>query len=102
MRSPAPATLKFKEPMFIDATSGWAHLAGASRWSSDMPRPPPVVMFRMALLRALISGRNCANSRGSWSGRPVSGSRACRCSIAAPASAAATASSAICFGVMGR
>ncbi|MNT10922.1 hypothetical protein D3C72_1457760 [compost metagenome] len=67
-----------------------------------MPRPPPVVMFRMALLRALMSGRNCANSLGSWSGRPVSGSRACRCSIAAPASAAATASSAICRGVIGR
>ena len=32
----------------------------------------------------------------------VTGSRACKCNIAAPASAAATASSAICCGVMGK
>src|SRR3954463_697746 len=39
---------------------------------------------------------------GSGVGRPVSGSRAWRCRIAAPASAAPTAWSAISCGVMGR
>ena len=42
------------------------------------------------------------NRSGLWSGLPVSGSRACRWMIAAPASAAATASAVICSGVIGR
>jgi hypothetical protein len=39
---------------------------------------------------------------GSWVGRPSSGSRACRWRIAAPASAAPIAASAISSGVTGR
>ena len=43
-----------------------------------------------------MRGRNFANSSGDWSGAPVFGSRACKCTIAAPASAAPMAASAIC------
>src|SRR6202000_2844286 len=63
--------------------------------------PPPVVMLTTASQREWISGRNWANTSGSGVGRPVSGSRACRCRIAAPACAAATAWSAISPGVTG-
>src|SRR4051812_41614960 len=45
--------------------------------------------------------RNGANASGLWSGWPVFGLRACRCTIAAPASAASTAASAISCGVTG-
>jgi hypothetical protein len=47
-------------------------------------------------------GQNWANTSGSGVGRPSSGSRACRCTIAAPASAAPIAFSAIWLGVIGR
>src|SRR3546814_18671320 len=67
-----------------------------------MPNPPPVVMFRIALVDCLTRLRNASNKRGDWSGRPVSGSRAWRWSIAAPASAAAIASAAISSGVIGK
>ena len=46
--------------------------------------------------------RNGAKASGVWSGRPSFGSRACRCTIAAPASAAPIAASAISSGVTGR
>ena len=58
-------------------------------------------MLITALQRAAISGRNSAKTSGSGVGRPVSGSRAWRWMIAAPASAAPTALSAICAGVIG-
>src|SRR5712675_2384486 len=45
--------------------------------------------------------RNGAKASGLWSGWPVFGLRACRCTIAAPASAASTAASAISCGVTG-
>ncbi|KAG1433190.1 hypothetical protein G6F56_014637 [Rhizopus delemar] len=63
---------------------------------------PPVVMLMTTSLAALMRGRNCAYSAGSCVGRPVWGSRACRCTIAAPASAASSADCAIWSGVTGR
>ena len=51
---------------------------------------------------SLMRGRNCMKTSGSGVGCPVSGSRACRCRIAAPASAAPMALSAIWSGVIGR
>ena len=49
-----------------------------------------------------MSGANSRKYFGSCVGWPSTGSRACRCTIAAPASAAATAASAISRGVTGR
>ncbi len=46
--------------------------------------------------------RNGAKASGLWSGWPVFGLRACRCTMAAPASAASTAASAISCGVTGK
>src|SRR4051812_25764850 len=62
---------------------------------------PPVVRLMTQLDRCLMIFRNGANASGLWSGWPVLGLRACRCTIAAPASAASTAASAICCGVTG-
>src|SRR5271167_4599770 len=62
---------------------------------------PPVVRLITAFERCLIILRNGANASGLWSGWPVFGLRACRCTIAAPASAASTAASAISCGVTG-
>ena len=58
-----------------------------------MPWPPPVVMLTTASDACLITGRNSMNTSGSGVGRPSFGSRACRCTIAAPASAAPIAPS---------
>src|SRR6185436_7108730 len=63
---------------------------------------PPVVMLITTGERCLITLRNGANASGVWSGRPSCGLRACRCTTAAPASAAAMALSAICCAVIGR
>src|SRR5215216_5801072 len=63
---------------------------------------PPVVMLITQSERCLITFRNGANASGDWSGLPVCGSRAWRCTIAAPASAAPMAASAISSGVIGR
>src|SRR5271167_4563804 len=62
---------------------------------------PPVVMLTIASQADLICGRNCMKTLGSGVGRPLAGSRACRCRIAAPACAAAIDCSAICAGVIG-
>src|SRR4051794_25469719 len=62
---------------------------------------PPVVRLITQLERCLMIFRNGANASGRWSGWPVFGLRACRCTIAAPASAASTAASAISCGVTG-
>src|SRR5277367_2313246 len=62
---------------------------------------PPVVRLITAFERCLIILRNGAKASGLWSGWPVFGLRACRCTIAAPASAASTAASAISCGVTG-
>ncbi len=63
---------------------------------------PPVVMLITALVCCFTRGRKRAKASGVWSGLPVSGSRACRWTIAAPASAAPTASAVIWSGVIGR
>ena len=81
--------------MFIEESSGFVVSAAANRSSSVMPWPPPVVTLRMASVCCLMRGRNSMNRSGVGSGLPFSGSRACRWMIAAPASAAATASAAI-------
>src|ERR1700691_3515036 len=62
---------------------------------------PPVVRLITAFERCLMIFRNCAKASGLWSGWPVLGLRACRCTIAAPASAASTAASSITCGVTG-
>src|SRR4051794_25595930 len=63
---------------------------------------PPVVRLITQLDRCLMIFRNGAKASGLWSGWPVVGLRACRCTIAAPASAASTAASAISCGVTGK
>src|SRR3979411_186236 len=62
---------------------------------------PPVVRLITQLERCFMTFRNGAKASGLWSGWPVLGLRACRCTIAAPASAASTAASAISCGVTG-
>ena len=64
--------------------------------------PPPVVMLITASQPSRIAGRNSRKRTVSPVGRPSLGSRACRWTMAAPARAAAIASSAICRGVIGR
>src|SRR5213080_4470729 len=88
--------------MLSEATSGLKVAAGRTRSSIDIVGAPPVVMFTTTFERCLITLRNGANACGDWSGRPVFGSRACRCTIAAPASAAPIAASAIWSGVTGK
>src|SRR4051812_47684360 len=88
--------------MLHDAISGDTSSAPASRWSSVMVCEPPVVMLITALVARWMRGRNSRYTAGSNDGRPSFGSRACRCRMAAPASAAAIACSAICAGVIGR
>ena len=80
---------KFMEPMLSEAISGLARIAAARRSSMVMPRPPPVDTLITASLDCLMIGRNCMKVSGLGSGLPVSGSRACRWMIDAPASAAA-------------
>src|ERR1700719_1857106 len=62
---------------------------------------PPVVKLITQFERCLMIFRNGAKASGLWSGWPVFGLRACRCTMAAPASAASTAASAISCGVTG-
>src|SRR5262249_60271137 len=85
-----------------EAASGLRVAAGRTRSSIDMVGAPPVVMFPTTFERCLITFRNGANACGDWSGLPSLGSRACRCTIAAPASAAPIAASAISLAVIGR
>ena len=93
---------KFIEPMLSEATSGLKVAAGSSRSSTVIHGAPPVVRFTTQSVRCLITGRKRPKASGVWSGLPVSGLRACRCTIAAPASAAPMAASAISSGVIGR
>src|SRR6266513_1150492 len=88
--------------MLSEATSGFSCSAGCSRSSMAMVGAPPVVRLITALQAALIFGRKRRNIFGSCVGRPSAGSRACRCTIAAPACAAPIAPSAISSGVTGR
>jgi hypothetical protein len=63
---------------------------------------PPVVMLMTASVASRMRGTNWSNTFGSAEGRPSFGSRACRCRMAAPASAASMDCSAICSGVSAR
>src|ERR1700709_1739196 len=96
-----PKNAKFIEPMLREATSGLYTAAGRTRSSTVMVGAPPVVRLITQLERCLMIFRNGANASGLWSGWPVFGLRACRCTIAAPASAASTAAAAISCGVTG-
>src|SRR5690349_15005378 len=87
--------------MFSEATSGLNVAAGFRRSSIDIVGAPPVVMLMTALEACLMIFRTGANASGLWSGRPSLGSRACRCTTAAPASAAPIAASAISLAVTG-
>src|SRR3954470_18349738 len=87
--------------MLSEATSGLKVAAGLTRSSTVIVGAPPVVMFTTTPERCLITFRNGANASGDWSGRPSFGSRACRCTTAAPASAAPIAASAISLAVTG-
>src|SRR5688572_886560 len=88
--------------MLSEATSGLKCAQGLSLSSTDIVGAPPVVMLITTLHAALIFFRNGSNSSGLWSGRPSFGSRACRWTIAAPASCAPIAASAISSAVIGR
>jgi len=61
-----------------------------------------VVMLTTASQPALIAGRKLAQWAGSAEGRPLAGSRACKCKMAAPACAAAITEVAICGPVTGK
>src|ERR1700682_2512596 len=88
--------------MLSDATSGLKCAHGFTRSSTVIVGAPPVVMFTTTSHARLIFFRNGAKASGRWSGRPSRGSRACRCTIAAPASQAPIAASAISSAVMGK
>src|SRR3954464_2329894 len=94
--------LKFIEPMLRLHISGLACSGAARRSSSVIFSPPPVVTFTTASVDCLMIGRKRMNTAGSGVGSPVSGLRACRWMIAAPASAASMLLRAICSGVIGR
>ena len=93
---------KFIVPMLSEATSGLKYCAGLTRCSIVIVGAPPVVMLMTTFERCLITCRNGANASGDWSGRPSTGLRACRWTIAAPASAAPMAAVAISSAVIGR
>jgi len=88
--------------MLSEAISGLADVAAARRSSIVMPKPPPVEILTTASVACLITGRNCMKVSGRGSGLPVSGSRACRWMIEAPASAASIEAVAISLGVIGK
>ena len=84
------------------ATSGLSRRAGPARSATGMVGAPPLVRLITTFDVCLMRGRNFLYSSGDWSGAPVFGSRACKCTIAAPASAAPMADSAISSGVTGK
>src|SRR3982074_1236226 len=63
---------------------------------------PPVVRLITQFERCFMIFRNGAKASGLWSGWPVFGLRACRCTIAAPASAPSTAAAALSCGAVRR
>ena len=88
--------------MLSEATSGLSCSAGCRRSSIVIVAAPPVVKLMTTSQRRAMSAANSRKYFGSCVGCPSTGSRACRCTIAAPASAAPTAASAISRGVIGR
>src|SRR6266478_8255658 len=93
---------KFIDPILRLATSGFQTAAGFIRSSTVIYGEPPVVRLTTTLDCCLMARRNGSNASGDWSGRPSCGLRAWRCTIAAPASAAPNADSAISTAVTGR
>src|SRR6516225_7532210 len=83
-------------------SSGLSASTPSSRSCTVIPVPPPEEMLMTTSLRSLIPLAYLANTAGSAVGRPSRGSRACRCSTAAPASAAATPCSITWSSVYGR
>src|SRR5690606_11010339 len=63
---------------------------------------PPVVMLITTSVCSRMRGTIMSKTAGSGVGRPSCGSRACRCTMAAPAFAASTAFCTIWSGVSGR
>ena len=59
--------------MLSEHISGLARSGAASRSSSVMPWPPPVVMLMTASVACLMRGRNCMKTSGSGVGRPSFG-----------------------------
>ena len=89
MRSSIGKSPKFMLPMFSEHSSGLNVRAASVRSSTVMPWPPPVVMLITASVWGVDRAAGTrAKSSGSGVGAPVSGSRACRWTIAAPACAA--------------
>jgi hypothetical protein len=88
--------------MLSEATSGFSTAAGRTRSSTIMVGEPPVVRLMTTFDACLMTLTNGRNASGVWSGRPSCGLRACRCTTAAPASAAPSAASAISWAVIGR
>ena len=88
-------------PCCTSTAPAWCANGAARRCSTVMLVPPPVVMLMTASVACLMRGRNCMNTSGSGVGRPSLGSRACKCSTEAPASAASIACVAMSFGVKG-
>ena len=86
-------------PMFRLHISGAKAMGAARRCRRFITADPPVVMLTTAWGLSADRKDQCA---GSEDGRPSSGWRACRCRIAAPASAAAMAWAAMASGVTGR
>ena len=93
---------KFIEPMLRLASSGRQAAAGRMRSTTVMPGAPPVVRLQTTFERCLMERRNGSKASGVCTGRPSTGSRACRCTTAAPASAAAPAAREISSAVTGR
>ena len=93
---------KFIEPMFSDASSGLNSTAGRIRSATVMCGEPPVVRLMTASVLRLSESRIGAKCSGFCDGRPSSGSLACMCTTAAPASAAPIAASAISSADTGR
>src|SRR3712207_1489859 len=88
--------------MLREAGSGLNSAAGRMRSAAVMGGEPPVVRLITALVLRLGCSRIGTKCSGFWEGRPSSGSRACMWTMAAPASAAPTAASAISCGDTGR
>src|SRR5262245_3119444 len=88
--------------MLSEDTSGLKCVQGFRRSSTVIVGEQPVVWLYTTLQVFLIFLRKGSNACGLWSGRPSFGSRACRWTIAAPASYAPIAASAISSAVIGK
>ena len=90
-----------KLPQLKVAISGRHSVTTRARSSIVMPTPPPLVGWTIASQRSPMPASTSRNRPRSAAGLPVSGSRTCTCTIAAPALEAPAAESTICSGVTG-